>query len=186
MFTHRLDIAMPFLPGSAFMQPIKPRCTDQNKPNRATSVIKDIIILLWCDSTLIYSLSLTHMELDPSSMLGQEVAGEMSVLSRNQNDPSSSSLSFFLFCFVFLLLYFILIKKKNGFLKIGVLACRDNTLKSQCLVLRNVFYIRYGEILNQRNFLFRTHKNTTLLCSVTCFLRNVSCLFPTNQSHTVK
>lgn len=43
-----LDIVLPFHPGTEHVQPIEPRCADQNRSSRAIAVILDIVILLLC------------------------------------------------------------------------------------------------------------------------------------------
>ena len=48
-----LDIAAPFHPGSANIQPIKPGCAEQTRSSRACSIILDFFILLLCNTPLV-------------------------------------------------------------------------------------------------------------------------------------
>ena len=46
----RIDIAAPFYPGSANVQPIKPGCAEQTSSSRACSIILDFFILVLCNT----------------------------------------------------------------------------------------------------------------------------------------
>ena len=52
----RLNIAAPFYPGSANVQPMKPGCAEQASSSRACSIILDFFILVLCNTPLDYYL----------------------------------------------------------------------------------------------------------------------------------
>ena len=50
----RLDLAAPFYPGSAIVQPIKPGCAEQTSSSRACSIILDFFILVLCNTPKLF------------------------------------------------------------------------------------------------------------------------------------
>ncbi len=49
----RLNIAAPFYPGSANVQPMKPGCAEQTRSSHACSIILDFFILVLCNTPLL-------------------------------------------------------------------------------------------------------------------------------------